>query len=311
MRFLSRKWESKMKKILSVIKREYIQIVRTKGFIIGTILGPVFMLALIVIPIALQFVAIDQQEKIGVIDETREIFMELDKRLDQQLKDGSRRYLLVNFKPTGDVEELKKQLNNKVLDKELNAYIHIPIDILSGGEAEYVAEHVSDFNKRGSIGSALSSIVISKRLRGEGLDPAKISEFMRPVGLSSKKVTTRGVEKDTGGTFILAYVLVLILYMTLIFYGQIILRGVIEEKTSRMVEIVLSSMRPFQLMAGKIVGIAAVGFTQYVIWAVFGLVATRYSKSMITSAFPAAAAGRADHKSWNIDLHKLIFSCYY
>jgi len=279
-----------MKKILSVIKREYIQIVRTKGFIIGTILGPVFMLALIVIPVALQFVAIDQQEEIGVIDETREIFMELDEKLDQKLKDGTRRYLLINFEPGPDVEELKQQLNNKVLAKELNAYIHIPKDISSGGEAEYVAEHVSDFNKRGNIGSALSSIVIGKRLRGEGLDPAKISEFMRPVGLSTKKVTTRGVEKDTGGTFILSYVLVLILYMTLIFYGQIILRGVIEEKTSRMVEIVLSSMRPFQLMAGKIVGIAAVGFTQYAIWVVFGLAATRYSKSMITRAFPAAAA---------------------
>jgi ABC-2 type transport system permease protein len=279
-----------MKKILSVIKREYIQIVRTKGFIIGTILGPVFMLALIVIPVALQFVAVDQQEKIGVIDETREIFMELDKKLDQQLRDGARRYLLVNFEPAGDVDELKQQLNSKVLEKELNAYIHIPGDISSGGEAEYVAEHVSDFNKRGNISNALSSIVIGKRLRGEGLDPAKISEFMRPVGLSTKKVTTRGVEKDTGGTFILSYVLVLILYMTLIFYGQIILRGVIEEKTSRMVEIVLSSMRPFQLMAGKIVGIAAVGFTQYAIWAAFGLAATRYSNSLITRAFPAAAA---------------------
>jgi ABC-2 type transport system permease protein len=279
-----------MKKILSVIKREYIQIVRTKGFIIGTILGPVFMLALIVIPVALQFVAIDQQEKIGVIDETREIFMELDAKLDQKLKDGTRRYLLVNFEPRGDIEELKQELNKQVLAKDLNAYIHIPGDISRGGEAEYVAEHVSDFNKRGSIGSALSSIVIGKRLRGEGLDPAKISEYMRPVGLSTKKVTTRGVEKDTGGTFILSYVLVLILYMTLIFYGQIILRGVIEEKTSRMVEIVLSSMRPFQLMAGKIVGIAAVGFTQYAIWALFGLAATRYSKSLITRAFPAAAA---------------------
>ena len=127
-----------MKKILAVIKREYIQIVRTKGFIIGTILGQVFMLALIVVPVALQFVAIDQQEKIGVIDETREIFMELDKKLDQQLKDGTRRYLLVNFEPTGDVEELKLKLNNKVLEKELNAYIHIPEDISSGGEAEYI-----------------------------------------------------------------------------------------------------------------------------------------------------------------------------
>ncbi|MBN1224078.1 MAG: ABC transporter permease [Candidatus Aminicenantes bacterium] len=279
-----------MKKILSVIKREYIQIVRTKGFIIGTILGPVFMGALIVVPVVLQFVSLDQQERIGIIDESHSIFMELDKALDQKIKDGTRRYLLTEYMLTGSVEELKQELNRKVLQKEIEAYIFIPKDISGEGEAEYVAEHVSDFDKRGHIGRALSSIVIGKRLRGEGLDPAKINEYMRPVRLATKKVTKRGVEKDTGGTFIISYFLVLILYMTLIFYGQIILRGVIEEKSSRVVEIVLSSLRPFQLMTGKIVGIAAVGFTQYAIWTVFGIAATRYSKDLITKAFPAAAA---------------------
>ena len=76
--------------------------------------------------------------------------------------------------------------------------------------------------------------------------------------------------------------------MTVIFYGQIILRGVIEEKSSRVVEIVLSSLRPFQLMAGKILGIAAVGFTQYAIWALFGIAATKYSGKVVSRFFPAA-----------------------
>jgi len=279
-----------MRKILSVIKREYLQIIRTKGFIIGTILGPVFMAALIVVPVVLQFVSLDQQERIGIVDESREIFTELEKSLNQKLKDGSRRYLLTQFESKGDTQALREELNRMVLQKELDAYIYIPVGVSGESEAEYVSEHVSDFDKRGHIGRALSNIVIEKRLKGEGLDPAKISEYVRPVSLMTKKVTKRGVEKDTGGTFIISYFLVLILYMTLIFYGQIILRGVIEEKSSRVVEIVLSSLRPFQLMAGKIIGIAAVGFTQYAIWTVFGLAAARYSKGLITGAFPAAAS---------------------
>lgn len=279
-----------MRKILSVIKREYIQIVRTKGFIIGTILGPVLMAAFIVVPILVQFVSVDQQEKIGVVDMTREIFPELDKKLDQKLKDGSRRYMLVRYEPEGDVEELREELNRKVLARQLNAYIYIPQDVAEGGEAEYVSEHTTDFDKQSNISRALSSIVIAKRLRREGLDPKKIGQYMLPVKLATKKVTKKGVEKDTGGTFMISYFLVLVLYMTVIFYGQIILRGVIEEKSSRVVEIVLSSLRPFQLMAGKILGIAAVGFTQYAIWGLFGIGLTRYSKAIITRFFPAAQA---------------------
>ncbi len=279
-----------MQKILSVIKREYIQIIRTKGFIIGTILGPVLMAAFIVVPVVVQFIAVDQQEKIGIIDETGEIFMGLEQKLDQKLKDGTRRYLLISYSLKDDMEVLREDLNQKVLGKELSAYIFIPQDISEDGEAEFVSEHVSDFDKRGNFNRALSSIVIEKRLKGEGLDPKRISEYMRPVSLATKKVTKRGVERDAGGTFIISYFLVLVLYMTLLFYGQIILRGVIEEKSSRVVEIVLSSLKPFQLMAGKIVGIAAVGFTQYAIWALFGLAASRYSKKILTGLFPAAAS---------------------
>jgi ABC-2 type transport system permease protein len=279
-----------MQKILSVIKREYIQIIRTKGFIIGTILGPVLMAAFIVVPVVVQFIAVDQQEKIGIIDETGEIFMGLEQKLDQKLKDGTRRYLLISYSLKDDMEALREDLNQKVLSKELSAYIFIPENISEDGEAEFVSEHVSDFDKRGNFNRALSSIVIEKRLQDEGLDPKRISEYMRPVALATKKVTKRGVERDAGGTFIISYFLVLVLYMTLLFYGQIILRGVIEEKSSRVVEIVLSSLKPFQLMAGKIVGIAAVGFTQYAIWALFGLAASRYSKKLLIGFFPAAAS---------------------
>ena len=154
---------------------------------------------------------------------------------------------------------------------------------------EYVSQHVSDFDEIKNINEALNSVVIEKRLRKEGLDPQKIAQYIQRVGLKTIKITKRGEEEDTGGTFIISYLLVLILYMTLFFYGSIIMRGVIEEKTSRVVEIVLSSLKPFQLMVGKILGIAAVGFTQYAIWAIFGFSASRYSKSLISSFFPSAS----------------------
>jgi len=277
-----------MRKILIVIKREYIQIVRTKGFIIGTVLGPLFMAAFIVIPVALQFVSVDTQERIGVIDESQVVFSELDRRLDQKLKDGTRRYVLERYNTEADMEELRQRLNQMILDKELTAYIYIPGNIAEGGMAEYASEHVSDLDKRGNIQSAISAIIIEQRLNSEGLDPQKIREYIRPVGLTMTKVTKRGTERDTGGEFVFSYFLVLILYATVIFYGQIILRGVIEEKSNRVVEIILSSFRPFQLMAGKILGIAAVGFTQYGIWVLFGIFAFRFSQPLISGIVPEA-----------------------
>ena len=287
-----------MRKILAVIKREYIQIVRTKGFIIGTVLGPVFMIALIVIPIIVSSVSVEKQETIGVVDLTNEIFMELDKKLDHKdyrLKDGFRRYVLEKFEPYTGTEELRHELRERVLKKELSAYIYIPEGVLEIGardsavrnsepeeeKVEYVSEHTTDFEKLRAINRALNNVVIEKRLKREGLDPQKVAQYIKRVELQPIKITKKGEEKDTGGTFMISYILALIIYMAIIIYGQVIMRGVIEEKSSRVVEVVLSSLRPFQLMMGKILGIGAVGLTQFSIWTLFGIGASVYSTSFI------------------------------
>lgn len=287
-----------MRKILAVIKREYIQIVRTKGFIIGTVLGPVGMIALIVVPIIVSSVSVEKQETIGVVDLTNEIFMELDKKLDHKdyrLKDGFRRYVLEKFEPYTGTEELRHELRERVLKKELSAYIYIPEGVLEIGardsavrnsepeeeKVEYVSEHTTDFEKLRAINRALNNVVIEKRLKREGLDPQKVAQYIKRVELQPIKITKKGEEKDTGGTFMISYILALIIYMAIIIYGQVIMRGVIEEKSSRVVEVVLSSLRPFQLMMGKILGIGAVGLTQFSIWTLFGIGASVYSTSFI------------------------------
>ena len=289
-----------MRKILAVIKREYIQIVRTKGFIIGTILGPVLMAALVVIPVIVASVSVEEQETIGVADLSQEIFTELDKKLDQEdyrLSDGGRRYTLKKFEtsPSKSIDELKRELNKKVLKKELSAYLLIPEDILGvedvesairdsesdDREVEYASQHTTDYKELGELNSALNSVIIEKRLEKEGLDPQRISHYIKRVNLKTIKVTKRGAEEDTGVTFWVSYFLALVVYMSIFIYGSVIMRGVIEEKSSRVVEVVLSSLKPFQLMLGKILGIGAVGLTQFSIWALFGLAASQYSRSLI------------------------------
>jgi ABC-2 type transport system permease protein len=278
-----------MKKILTVIKREYLQIVRSKGFIIGTVLGPILMIALIVIPVVLAVATSGDKKQIAVVDGTGQVYGELDAKLaEYKMKDGSRRYTLERILPAADWTAQKKDLGARVLAKGFGGYIYIPADILSGGTAEWASMNTSDFDELKRFNEALNAVVIEKRLKNEGLDPQKIAGYIQRVRLNAIKVTAQGQEQDTGGTFIVAYILAFLIYMTMFFYGSIILRGVIEEKSSRVVEVVLSSMTPFQLMMGKILGIGLVGLTQYSIWALFGFIVTRYGGSIVGAIAPAA-----------------------
>jgi ABC-2 type transport system permease protein len=279
-----------MSKIWFVVKREYLQIVRTKGFVIGTVLGPVLMLAMLVIPIIGSLASGGEQRTIGVLDLTGQLYPSLVQKLDYKLKDGRPRYILQDYAPgtTTGLAALRQDLHQKVLAKQISGYIFLPANVEKGGSAEFLSEHVSDFDEIRRINEALNAVVVEKRLQSEGLDPKLIAQYTRHVDLKTIKITEKGQEEDTGGTFAVAYLLVMILYVSMFIYGASIMRGVIEEKNNRVVEIVLSSLKPFQLMAGKLVGIAAVGFTQYLIWALFGLAASSYGGSLVTSIVPAA-----------------------
>lgn len=298
-----------MSKIWYVIKREYIQIVRTKGFIIGTILGPVLMLAMMIIPILGSLATVGEQKTIGVIDLTGRLYPSLVQKLDYKMKDGRPRYVLEDFTPRnqGQLDAARQDLHQRVLAKKLSAYIYLPANVADGGGAEFLSQHVSDFEEIRRINESLNGVVVEKRLQAEGLDPKLIAQYTRHVDLKTIKITKKGQEEDTGGTFAVAYLLVMILYVSMFFYGAIIMRGVIEEKNNRVVEVVLSSLKPFHLMSGKLLGIAAVGFTQYVIWALFGLAASSYGGSLITSFIPAASGFKMPHIPAYIFVYFVLF----
>jgi len=278
-----------MNKIWAVIKREYVEHVRTKAFIISTVLGPVFMLVLTVLPVVLALSGGGEKSTLAVVDGSGQVQAEFAEALAAfKVKDGAPKYTVVPVSPAADPETQKAELGKSVMGGTYTGYVYIPPDVLTGGAAEYASRQTSDFEAIETLNRALTGVVVGKRLKTEGLDPAKVAAYTRPVKMDTVKISEKGRERDAGGSFIVTFVLVMVLYMTMFMYGSMILRGVLEEKTNRVVEVVLSSLRPFQLMMGKIFGIALVGLTQYSIWAVFGWAVTRYGGGIVKAIAPAA-----------------------
>ncbi len=118
---------------------------------------------------------------------------------------------------------------------------------------------------------AVNNVQVADRLEAAGLDPERIGELTRRSDLKTIKLGSKGEEtRDQGQAFMLSYLMVLIIYMTVLMYGIYVMRGVLEEKSSHIVEIIISAVKPFELMLGKILGIGAVGLTQMLLWSVMG-----------------------------------------
>jgi ABC-2 type transport system permease protein len=292
-----------MGKILAIIKREYLTRIRGKGFIIGTILSPLLMILMITVPVFLARGTTRNDFRLIILDQTSDAAFIT--RLDQLLNEGnnqSDRYT-VNYEvvPIGDdLASRQPALNQQIKEGKINGYVVLPRGVLNNDSLDFHAKNVSDFGNRSRINSAINSAITERRLALAGIDAARVKELSRKIDL---KIINEYGESDRGQTFILAYVMVMILYVTLLIYGLAVMRGVIEEKQSRIVEVLLSSVQPFQLMAGKLVGIGLVGLTQYLIWAV--------SAILISSVTSMQSASISSFKMPHIPASLLVFFVVY
>ncbi|HJQ70726.1 MAG TPA: ABC transporter permease [Blastocatellia bacterium] len=273
-----------MKKVWVIIKREYLIRVRTKAFLIGTIISPLLMLGLILLP-AFFATRGGGVRRVSVIDMSNDptLFEAIKQRSEAnaatddaggsgRARFANTRYELsrVTLQPDENVEEVKARLNNEVKEDSDRAYVVLPTGVLDSAEPEYYTKNPSDPAIRG-VEQAISTAVIERRLTRAGINPTEISRYMKSVDLRKIKVGPEGESEDSGvPTFIIAFIMLFFIYITILFYGIFVMRGVIEEKQSRIVEVVVSSVKPFQMMIGKIIGIGLVGLTQYAIWILSG-----------------------------------------
>jgi ABC-2 type transport system permease protein len=269
-----------MKKIWVIIKREYLVRVRTRSFAIGTIISPVLLLALIILPAFLAERGGGGQRRVTVLDQSNdpELFGAIKSRVESNGADftepgfaSGTRFLLTRQPLSSDQNPndwIKRANKDAGKDEADQAYLILGPGVLDTAAAEYHAKNLSDFSIR-ALEESVSSAISQLRLVKAGFDPNEITRYMKPVDMKKFKIDVSG-ESTEGGMrqdFMVAFALLFFLYMTVLFYGLFVMRGVIEEKQSRIVEVLISSVRPTQMMVGKLIGIGLVGLTQIGIWA--------------------------------------------
>lgn len=247
-----------MDKIRLIIKREYLTRVKKKSFIIMTILGPMLMAALFIVPF--YFARLDGEVKIiGVLD---------DSGLFTGKFENTENIHFINF--SGALDEAKLG----VINDDLYALIHIPATSLSLPEtARIYSSGQPNIIVKGYLRESMRKHIEALKLEASGIDPYVLSSIKTNINLLTIKINEEGTEHSSNTELGMAvgFVSGLVIYIFIFMYGTQVMRGVIEEKTSRIVEVIVSSVKPFQLMMGKIVGVAMVGLTQFILWVIFTL----------------------------------------
>src|SRR6266404_264061 len=284
-----------MRKFFAVVKREYIQRVRTKFFVVATILGPLMMAAFTIVPALMFGIKAGGPTRIAIVDQTGKMYDRVARELTgdrsapntaptqnpnqpsqltgtpkERLNQGGNsiqgNFAVEEVRLGGrSLDEVRRELEARVTRKDLDGYIILPPNLLKDEQPEFSARNTADVFTQSRIENSISRAVRSQRLVENGIDEKRVEKMSEPVSL---KTTGAGGKESKGeSSFYLVFGLGLLIYMSVLLYGQFVLGAVIEEKETRIAEILFSSMRSFPLMMGKLIGVSFVALTQLGIWA--------------------------------------------
>ncbi len=255
-----------MRKVLAVIRREFVERVRQKWFWVMALLGPLFFGAIIFLPTLMMRGG--GLKNIAVVDGTSQGLGErVTAALDRAVTPDTHRVFHAVRVPAGD--RVIDSLTAEVEAKRLEGFLILTDALVDSGRAEYQASNVSSFTAIETIERNLTQIVFATRLEREGVNPTVVTRARLPVALGTQKIAGgRATKESAAQSFSLAYFMAIILYTAILIYGINVMSSVLEEKTTRVVEVLVSSLRPFQLMLGKLIGVGAVSIFQFLIWAV-------------------------------------------
>jgi len=254
-----------MRKILLIIKREYLTRVRTKGFIIGTVIVPLIGVGSILLVVFLVGHTATQTSRIVIVDNSGQLGPAIVHGLDGKLADGQPQFTVEEtVSRPASPDALQQDLRARINSEKLDAYLWIPQDLDQPFELHM--RNPDNFGLVGPLSRSVDQALISSRFEHRGVHLEDLQTILKGTDLKLLKVSEAGESVEKGQGIAIAIALVVLLYTSLLMYGIITMRSVIEEKTTRTMEVLISSVRPFELLAGKILGVAAVAFTQFSIW---------------------------------------------
>lgn len=292
--------------VVVIARREYLSRVKTKGFWIGTVLLPVLMLAMTILP-SLILARAKSTLRLAIVDQTGKVGAPLQAKLEHQtatekdeaapetpeVRSGRNQPPLSTFRvelveSKSDADALRAELDRRVKAQQVDAWLWIGADALSTNKVEYHGESVSNFVTQGRLERIVTQVVRDVRLKDAGYDSAVVSRLSHPVDIDTVRITKEGNKAETGmAGFFFAYAMFFLLYMMIMLYGQQVMSGVLEEKTSRIVEVIVSTVKPFEMMLGKLIGICFVGLSQILIWLLTAAFITAPGMAFAAATMPA------------------------
>jgi len=239
-----------MNKILLIIQREYVTRVRKKAFIVMTLLVPSLFGGMFAV---ISYLAKNKDQTIHIVN------------------------VIDNSHQFQDKFVSNKSLKFQNTDKSLNSIkaglsdddIALVIPAGKNDTVQLFAKKKNTLALADDIQQQMNNISSNERLIKMGIDTARLHSAKTNIVVKAREITAEGDKSaDIGAAYALAFAGAILIYMSLFIYGAQVMRGVIEEKTSRIIEVIVSSVKPFQLMAGKIIGVGLVGLTQFALWIV-------------------------------------------
>lgn len=278
-----------MTKLWVLIRKEYRMVVRTKAFAISTVLTPLFLGAMLFLPGILAMRGETRTDTIAVLEVgSHRLHHFCEEMAVDTLPGGEKRWSIrfVSMRPP-DTAKVIAEWTQEALDNKLDAFIVCDSTIWSGAEVAYYSTNVSRMTLFRTLRSELSDYIVSQRLQDAGLDPKLTQALTERVELAPVKIGATGRSKaDFLSDYFGGLLFTMIMMMVIISYGNTLMRSVIEEKTSRIMEVMVSSVTPGQIMSGKILGLGAASMSQVAIWILMGAM-------MGTGGFGAAYIGGA------------------
>ncbi len=286
-----------MRNIGLIVRREYLQRLRTRAFWVMTFLIPAMMAGFTLLPSKLMTMKVGGVKRITVVSDDPQLTEGFKEQFAAKGNGSSEQYLVETDSTATDAEQ--QRLKTEVASKKLDGFVWLTKAAVTSGKVNFYTRSIADFDMQERLSHALFRAVVRQRVLGSGAVHMDLDNLLKQVQLDAVPVEAG---KSTGGAlFFTTLLLVMVLYMTVIVHGVAVMRSVLEEKTSRVMEVMLATVTPKELMAGKMIGVGAVGLTQIAVWAMVALLLKGFAMAQ------ASAMGESVHLSLTLGIYFTIF----
>ncbi len=275
-----------------IARREFLERVRNKWFVIVTILGPIGMIAAIVLPAYLSVRSVQEGFHVQVVDRSGRNIADM---MNIELDARGVAFTIETIPPDTNLDVLE----GRIREEKIDGYLVFPNDVLTGGTVVYRGDNATNMLVTKGLSRLVDFAVFRTRGTDMGLGETQIASLFENVEFESKQTTGTGEATSGTASFVVGYAVMFILYIAILLYGVAVLRSVIQEKSNRVVEIMVSSVRPIALMLGKVVGVGCVGLLQLILWGLMASVIIVFREEVL-GLFGVAGAGAFELPSLGI-----------